>query len=168
MAQWPPDDGREPGGAGLGGSQRGDSVAGLGGPLPAAQLAAADDLAGLGGTGEGQPGGHGGHLERAPLSASRVTRVYPDHALLRRSAPRFGPGRKISRAGSRKRSCKPNRDSPSLSDYSKCRVVGGPGQVGGGPDASRAARLMASSWPPGTAQVEAKSRLSGLQARHGT
>ena len=61
------DDGGEPGGAGLGGGQRGDSVAGLGGPLPAAQLAAADDLDGLGGTGEGQPGGHDGHLERAPL-----------------------------------------------------------------------------------------------------
>ena len=63
------DDGGEFGGAGLGGGQRRDREDGLTGPiLLPGQLAAADELEGLGGVGEGQPGGHGGDLEGAALS----------------------------------------------------------------------------------------------------
>jgi hypothetical protein len=60
------DDGGELGVGGLDGTQRGDGVAGLGGPLPF-YLAAAHDLDGLAGVGEGQAFGHRGDLEGAPL-----------------------------------------------------------------------------------------------------
>ena len=60
------DDGREPGVGGLGDAQRGDGVAGLGGPRPC-HLAAAHDLDSLGGVRKGQAIGHRGDLEGAPL-----------------------------------------------------------------------------------------------------
>ena len=63
------DDGRERGRAGLGDSERGDGVAGLAGPLPF-HFAAAHDLDGLGGAGEGQAPGHGGDFQGAPLGTA--------------------------------------------------------------------------------------------------
>jgi hypothetical protein len=63
------DDGRELGRAGLGDSERGDGVAGLGGNLPF-HFAAAHDPDGLGGAGEGQAPGHGGDFQGAPLGAA--------------------------------------------------------------------------------------------------
>jgi hypothetical protein len=56
----------------------GDRVAGLGGPL-LLQPSAAHDLNGLGGVGEGQPGGHRGDFEvrrsARPLPRSRVSQA---------------------------------------------------------------------------------------------
>ena len=63
------DDGGELGRAGLGHGQRGDGVAGFAGPL-AFDFAAAGDLDGLGGAGEGQAPGYRGDLEGAPLGAA--------------------------------------------------------------------------------------------------
>jgi len=63
------DDGRELGVGGLGEGQRGDRVAGLGGPFPV-HFAAAHDLDGLCSVGEGQALGYRGDLQGAPLGAA--------------------------------------------------------------------------------------------------
>jgi len=72
--------------------QRGDRADGLAGPFPpSAELAAARDLDGPGGVGEGQPGGHGGDLHGAALltAVSALAGVIGDRDL----PP--GPGREL-------------------------------------------------------------------------
>src|SRR5262249_48476624 len=60
------------GGGSLVGAQAGAGVTGFGGPslVPGQRSSAASDLDGLGGVREGDPGGHSGELEGAPLGAA--------------------------------------------------------------------------------------------------
>ena len=94
MPQWPRMMAASWAEAGLGHGQRGDRVAGFARPLPF-QFAAAHDLDGLGGMGEGQAPGYRGDLEGAPLGAAVA--AFP----LGRRPPgrRARAGRRAGRAG---------------------------------------------------------------------